>query len=68
MTTPKWTGERIDASVEQEGTAAGTLARDSSAGDDIGKGKRSTQGRTGNKLFSVMYLAPDYHRFYSLTN
>ena len=30
MTTPKRTGERIDASVEQEGTAAGTLARDSS--------------------------------------
>lgn len=68
MTTPKRTGERIDASVELEGTAAETLARDSSAGDDIGIGKRSTQGRTGNKLFSAIYLSPDYHRFHSPTN
>lgn len=74
-TTPKRTGERIDASVEQEGTAAETLAHDASVAYDIGVGggKRSTGGRTvkeGNKLFfTVVYLAPgDYHRFHSPTN
>jgi len=71
-------GEQIDASVEQEGTMADTLAHEASVAFEmgmrpsLGERKRSTSGtsvKEGNSLFfTVVYLAPgDYHRFHSPT-
>lgn len=71
-------GEQIDASVEQEGSVADTLAHEASVAFEMGARpslvdrRRSTSGMTvkeGNSLFfTVVYLAPgDYHRFHSPT-
>ncbi|EMD41480.1 hypothetical protein CERSUDRAFT_110048 [Gelatoporia subvermispora B] len=69
-------GERIDASVPQDGSLAEVVAHDASVANEMGIDStldrtRSSVSRVkpGNALFFVViYLAPgDYHRFHSPT-